>query len=318
MEAIFDPDKDSHHPVTYKGKDHYWRGDTSRDRYQGVLLGYGLAYKALTSEAHKQLIRDDLVTLCTELLKVRTGMHITVRFNLMGNWITLPIPVELQYVVLNPSEYQEGTPFAQFGSSENAADYAESSMTGMQEFIPDLAQLLQQIPGLGALITFPIPRSGSATMLAAILRLGLLVTEGLPGYSGVHNEIKQHYDQNIAQWLNHMSLQLAPNTCWKSYYGYNINFQPAYALLRLEDNPTLKVDIAEGMLQGQLWPDVKDHKNTFFNYIYTANAPYWAYQEVDQALVVANEQLAQFWHAPKVKGAVDNTGAYTESTECSN
>jgi hypothetical protein len=315
--GIYDPNSPKQHVSKYDGQDYFWLGDVSRDQYQGVLLGYALAYEALTSATHKQMIRQDMVDLCSELLKERKQVPVTVRFHALGQWHEQTVNLDLQYVVLNPSEYKGSGPYIQIGAESDPTAYGESSMVGFREFWPDYAKVLKQIPLLGALIVFPVPRSGSAIMLASILRIGMLVTEGVAGYSAQHAAFKQHYDQQINTWLGIMKLytyfNAGPPNCWSSYYGLNIVFEPVYNLVRLEDNATLRTSFQKEVLEGKMWPFVKDHKNVFFSYIHASQAPSGTVQAVINA---ANTQLGQFPPPPHAHVAVDNTGKYPASAGC--
>jgi hypothetical protein len=308
--AIYNPADPSHHKVTYQGQDWFWNGNTSRDQYQGVLLGYALAYEALSSAQHKQMIREDMVALCTELIKERKGVTITVN--------GLPVQVDMQYVVLNPTEFQNGGPWVQVGSSSNPSDYEASEMGGMREFFPDYATLLKQIPIIGSLIVFPIPRSGSAIMLASILRIGMLVTKGEAAYATTYNQIKQHYDQKKMDWLGIMKLYVFLNAsqCWKSYYGLNIVFQPVYNLVRMEDDPALQASYQKDVLEGLMWPYVVDHKNVFFSYIHASQSPSQSSATIQAVVSDANAQLAQFPAPPHAHVAVDNTASYPADPSC--
>jgi hypothetical protein len=314
LTAIYDPSDPRCHQITYNGQSYFWKGDTSRDQYQGVLLGYALAYQALSSASHKKLIRDDMVALCTELLKDRKQVDIKIKIYVLNQWLEQIVPVDLQYVVLNPTEYEPGlpgtpgTPYIQIGSDADPSAYEESTMRGFREFFPDYATILKQMPIIGPLITIPIPRSGSAIMLASIMRIGLLVTENEPGYASTYTLIKNHYDQNIQSWLDIMKLYYNFNNasqCWKSYYGMNIVFQPMYNLARLEDDLVLKTAFQKDVLEGKMWPNVKDHKNVFFSYIHASQAT--LDPTVQQVINDASDQLAQFPPPPHAKYAVDNT-----------
>jgi len=312
--ALYKPADPQHHKASFQGQDWFWNGNTSRDQYQGMLLGYALAYEALGSSAHRQMIRDDMVALCDELIKEHKAVTITVKFYAMGQWMELPVQVNLQHVVLNPSEFKAGGPFVQIGDTSNPSDYASSEMLGMREFFPDYAALVKQIPILGPLITFPIPRSGSAIMLASILRIGMLVTSGVTGYTATHAQIKDHYDKNIQTWLGIMKQYVFLNECWKSYYGLNIGFQPVYNLVRLEPDPALRSSLQQDVLAGKMWPIVKDHKNVFFSYIHASQAP--TSSAIQAIIADASAQLTQFPPAPHAKLPVDNTGKYPADPSC--
>jgi hypothetical protein len=315
--AEYDPNEPEFHKVTYNGQDYYWRGNTSRDAYQGPLLGYGLAYEALTSEPHKQMIRQDIVDLCTELIKDRKQLTVNVRFNLGGQWIELPVGMDLQYVVLNPTEFVNGHPAIQFGSDDNPSDYMESSVMGMREFFPDYAVAAKQVPLLGSLIVFPIIRSGSTIMVASILRLGMLVTANVPQYSAEHAAISAHYAQQSTDWIGKMKIYTFLNSqCWEKYYGLNITMMPTYNLLQLETDPALRAAYLTDVFEAKMWPYVKDHKNVFFSYIYASQA---AQSAATQAVATAaGAQLQGFPPPPNAEKPIDNTGKYPVSLDCDN
>ena len=315
VDAIYQPNNPFHHVVTYNGQPYFWNGNTSRDQYQGVVLGYAFAYQTLKSAKHKQMIQQDMVALCNELIKQRK-VTITFRFYALGQWLELPVEVDLQYVVLNPTEYKDGKPFIQLGTSAAPSEYGESEMLGFREFWPDYADVLKQLPVLGGLIGgVPIPRSGSAMMLASTLQVCQLVTDGDPAYAAEHAAFKAHYSQNINAWKGIMDLYVFLNAaqCWQSYYGLNIVFQPMYNLVRLEQDPALKVALQK-VLALHLWPIVKDHKNVFFSYIHASQAP------MDPGVqAIINEANAQLALIPPGRFAdlpFDVTGQYPASTDC--
>ncbi len=307
-----------HHKVKFKGTDYFWSGNTSRDQYQGVMLGYSLAYDALTSAKHKKLIRDDMVALCQELMKQRKKVKVTIRFNALGKWQELPLALDMEHVVMNPTEYKKGGPYIQLGTDKKPNDYERSTMQGFREFFPDYSTVIKQIPILGPLIGgIPIPRSGSTIMLANVLRIGIQVTKGVPGYTAKHAAIKAYYDKNKTAWLANMKQYIFLNDasqCWKSYYGLNIVFEPLYNLLRLEDDKTIKGSIQKDVLEAKLWKIVKDHKNVFFSYIYASQGPQSAAGKA--VATAASKQLAQFTPPPQAIKTVNLAGKYPANSKC--
>ena len=317
INKLYNASDPRHHKTKFKGQDYYWSGNTSRDQYQGVLMGYSLAYDVLTSAAHKKMIRDDMVALVQELIKQRK-VKITVRFH-AGKWQEMSIPVTMQYVVLNPTEFKKGGPYIQIGTTAKPNAYEDSTMQGFQEFMPDYAKLLKQIPILGLLIVFPVPRSGSAIMLANILNIGMQVTKGVPGQAANHAAFKSHYDKQRAYILGIMKLYTNlndANTCWKSYYGLNISQEPVYNLLRLEQHAATRASMVKDVLQARMWPVVKDHKNSFFSYIYASQGPKGG--ATAAAAVAATAQLKQFPPPPKALKTKDLASKYTANPKCSN
>ena len=317
IDPLHTPEVADDHVVDFAGEKVFWKGNTSRDQYAGVVLGYSLAYDALSelsSAKHRKLIRDDIVALVTELLRDRKQQPVTVRYRFAGKWHEAELSFDLKYVVLNPSEFVKGKPFVQVGSSSDGSDYGASKMLGLREFFPDFSLMLKQVPLLGALIP-SVPRSGTAVMLANILRVALQVTEGQPAHAATHAMVKSHYDQEIAGWLALMK-QYAYHggDCWKSYFALNIVFGPLYNLIRLEPDPTLKAALQKDVLVGRLWPYVDDHKNVFFSYIVANQGTPGA---IDQGLLDAMKaQLDQFPPPPKLQVAIDNTGKYPASSKC--
>ena len=318
IKKLYTPTDPRHHKVKYKGQDYFWSGNTSRDQYQGVMMGYSLAYDALSSAKHKKLIRDDMVALCQELMKQRKKVKVTIRFNVLSKWQELPLSLDMEHVVLNPTEYKNGGPYIQLGTTAKPSDYERSTMQGFREFFPDYSVVIKQIPILGPLIGgIPIPRSGSAIMLANIMRIGIQVTKGVSGYSTKHAAIKAYYDKNKSKWLGIMKQYIFLNDasqCWKAYYGLNIVFEPVYNLIRLEDDKTIKASMQKDVLEGKLWKIVKDHKNVFFSYIYASQGPQAAAGKA--AATAASKQLAQFSAPPHAVKTVNNTGKYPANSKC--
>ncbi len=318
IKKLYDPKNARHHKVKYKGKDYFWSGNTSRDQYQGAMLGYSLAYDALTSEKHRKLIRDDMVTLCQELMKQRKGVKATIRFNALSKWHEVPLSLTVEHVVLNPTEYKKGGIYIQLGTTAKPTNYEASTMQGFREFFPDYSVVIKQLPILGPLIGgIPIPRSGSTIMLANIMRIGMQVTKGVPAYAAKHAAIKAYYAKHRSAWLANMKQYLYLNDagqCWKSYYGLNIVYEPMYNLLRLEDHKATRAAIAKDVLEAKMWKLTKDHKNVFFSYIYASQGPNAAAGKT--AAAAANKQLAQLGPPPQARKTVNNTGKYPANKKC--
>jgi len=314
LDALYDPTNPEHHKVKVQGKDWFYTGSTSRDQYQGVVLGYALAYEALSSTTHRQLIRDDLVTFCSELIKDRKQVPVNLRFKVGGTWIELPLKYDVQYALLVPSEFKNGAPYLQIGSDEDPTALDESTQSGFREFMPDPSVMLKQTPFIGALIP-PLPRSGSAIMLSSFLRACIKVTDGVPGYTQANQTFVDHYQKNIASFTDVAKswgyTYAGPPGCWKAYYGLNISHQPMYNLLRLENDPALLATFRQGFA-GKMWQFIKDHKNPYFTFMHAAlqNGPTAA--QVTDAVA----QLAQFGPPPIVHLAVDLTGKYPADPGC--
>ena len=96
---MFQPPEDRDHlNVLYKGERWHWRGRVSQDQYQGLLLGYSLAYDATSDARIKALIREDVVKFVEQLMReTDTTIHVKV-----GDRLELPIDLTMQYTILYP------------------------------------------------------------------------------------------------------------------------------------------------------------------------------------------------------------------------
>jgi hypothetical protein len=298
------PGTSTHCNVDYDGKKWDFLGHISRDQYQGVMMGFGLAYEALgeADEPTRAIIREDVVELLQELMKDRD-----VKMQVTYNGTSLPATtVTMRYVVLVSKEMKNGA--VQFTlSGTTAAQLQEAEMWGFQEFTPDLADIVKQIPGLGWVPA--IPRASSAIMLASFFRLGMLVTEGIVGYEQINTDIKTYYTThsgtggNITNWIDTMAMYGDTNKCGESYFGHNISMEPMYNLSRLEDDAQLSDRIHNDVFKNKMWPLFAKTKNSFFSYIYAGTVP-----GVDGSVpTIATEQLSQFPPPPRVRVAVDLT-----------
>jgi hypothetical protein len=318
LDAIYNPEDPEIHRVSFQGQDSFWWGGTSRDAYQGMIMGYPLAYQALTSEVHKQMIRADLATLAHELIKKRTAQPITVAFVLAGHEVSVDLTVDLQYVVLNPEEFIDGKPHIRIGSDADFLEVEESSIIGFREFLPDFTTLIEQIPVIGTRPSFPVQRPSSAMMLGAILKSAIFVTEAVPGYEAVHDVLKSHYEAHIDEWLsimnNYVHTNWVPPLCWGSYHGVNIAIMPLYTLSRLEQDPLRQQDLQHEVLAQTVWPAVSGHKNVFFGYIRASQSP----PDLETAAIAAaaGSQLAGFRQPPLSREYRDNRSTYLENPVC--
>lgn len=313
--GMYNPARKDHHKKNYKNEDWFWIGYTSRDQYQGVMMGYGWAYQALKSQKHKDLIRNDIIAVCEELIKVRK-IDVTFRINYQGNWYQFDKEMEFSHVILNPTEYLNGKPYIQFGSEADPGDWEDSSMNGIREFWPDYSDVLKQLPVIGFFFQVPLYRSGSTIMLAAALRLGMMVTKDDPKYATQYQAFKNHYDKNFDKWLKSIESYIHLNThdqCWKKYYGLNIVWQPLWTLLRLEDDPQRR-DALLKVAENRMYSLVKDHKNVFFDYIFASQMPY----STDMQIIIdkATHQLSQFMDPPKHHTLVDHSDIYEPDPDC--
>jgi hypothetical protein len=135
-----------------------------------------------------------------------------------------------------------------------------------------------------------------------------MIADGIPDAQATHDAIQDYYlhhsgtGGNINDWLGVMKTYADLTSCGSGYFGNNISMEPMYNLARLEDDPVLQYTIRHDVLESMMWPLFKDTKNSFFSYIYAANAP--STPEAG-AISGGNTQLAQFGPPPRVKVAVD-------------
>lgn len=289
-----------HCNVTYQNKAYDYIGHISRDQYQGVLLGYALAYEALgpDDEATRALIREDVFELVEELMKERT-----LPVKLTFNGTALPLfNVKMRFAVLAPAEMDNGAIVFEV----DTANVEGAVMKGFQEFIPDLGDVLKQMPLIGGIVP-SIPRASSAIMLASFFRVALRVSEDVPALAARRAVIEDFYVHNkgwggnIYDWLQVANKWAEGTICGKSYYGNNIMMEPMYNLARLETDPARRAQIIDDILTDKIWQTFKTTKNTFFAFIYAGNVPNPAPAEVAAAVA----QLDGFGPPPRVKVAVD-------------
>ncbi|HEY8078583.1 MAG TPA: hypothetical protein VIF62_30845, partial [Labilithrix sp.] len=290
-----------HCGVDHAGTKYDFLGHISRDQYQGVVLGLALAYDALGSadEDVRETIRGDVVVLVKELMKERM-LPLAVTYD----GIALPVAnVPARFMVVSPREMTNGAATVSINSS--GSDKL-GSMAGFQEFTPDLKDLLQHVPGIGALAVLPLPRPSSAIMLASFFRVALHVTDGVPARAKDHADILAYYTGhsgeggNVSDWLAIANQWTDNPACGDSYYGNNITMEPLYDLARLEDDPTRLAIVRDQLLGGKLWPAFAPTKNVFFSFIFAGVTP-GAASPVSSAAA----QLAQFPPPPRVQQAVD-------------
>jgi len=319
LDALYDPQQPRDHKTTFEGQDYFWIGDTSRDMYQGVALGYGLAYQALTSPRHRQLIRADMVRLLAELMTVRR-VPVLLRVNFFGEPMDIDVDLNVRYSVPNPQEFVDGRVIMSIGKADDPLNFDDSYMRGLVEFWPDYAAIARQVPGLGFLARDPIPNPEVAIMLASMFRVGILVTEDVPGYEAAHKAIRAFYDAHIQEWIGYMRNYTRFNPlepdCGQRYYGLNVVFEAIYNLIRLEDDPGIRAQIQSDVLEQRIWPWVEDHKNVFFSYVHAGLAP----PSPTSAAIAqdATAQLRQFAAPPQPRLAHDQSGngKYPPNPEC--
>jgi hypothetical protein len=291
----------SHHcAVPFAGGSYDYSGHISRDQYQGVMLGYALAYQALgdANEATRALIREDVVELITELMRERS-----VPLQITWNGTDWPRQdITARFMVLCTREMTDGA----IHITLDTGDFSNSEIWGFQEFLPNWGDMLSQVPGFGWLTN--VPRADSAIMLPSFFRVALLVTAGVPGYEAQHAAIREFYRANppasggnVSDWLGVADGWFYSDTCGNAYYANNIAMQPLYNWARLEDDAGIRARILDDVFLARMWPDFARTKNPFFSYIYGAivAAP-------DPTVAAgASAQLAQFPPPPRVAVAVD-------------
>lgn len=320
IKAQYNPKDIKHHVTKYNGVDYFWSGNTSRDQNSGVVMGYALAYDALKSTKHKQMIQKDMVAFCKELMIERKNFPMVFRIYALGKWQEVPMSVTTRYMVLNKTEYKNGKAWIQLGNDTDPSDYEHGTMAGFREYWPNYSKVLKQIPLIGGVLgAIPIPRSGSAIMLGAIFNTCLAVTKNDPTYAADHAAIKTFYNANVGSWLGAMKLytwfNAGPPKCWDKYYGLNIVFEPVYNMVRLEADPTRKATYQKDVLAAKMWSFTKTHKNVFFDFIHAAHAPTGTATSV---ITAAKAQLDQFPPPPHAKIKVTNSGKtqYPTHAQC--
>ncbi|MBS2013138.1 MAG: hypothetical protein JST00_09640 [Deltaproteobacteria bacterium] len=288
-----------HCGIPYAGKTYDVIGHISRDQYQGVMLGLALAYEALGSadEDLRELVRRDVVTFVKELMKERT---LPVRLTFNG--VPITSNVTARFVVTSPREMKNGA----IDLRIDLGKLDDSEMFGFQEFYPNLAHLVRQLPGLAWVPD--LPRASSAIMLASFFRVALRVTENVPSYAKDRAEILAYYTSNKGQGGNARDwLAIAgqwsdsASGCAGNYYANNIAMMPMYNLARLEDDPARKKVVVDDILGSKMWPRFATTKNSFFAFLYAGTTPGVA----PGVISAASAQLAQFPPAPRVMRPVD-------------
>jgi len=295
--------KRCHCDVSYQGKKYDYIGHISRDQYQGVMLGYALAYEALgeNDEPTRELIRQDVVKFVQELMKERT-MPVVVKVN--GTPVG-PLNVKIRFAVINSAEMENGA----VSLHVDTGKYDDSEAYGFQEFLPNLALLLKQIPLISSIVPSTVPRADSAVMLASFFSVALMVTDGVKAYENQHDEILAFYEGNtglggnINDWIPIMSGWFYSNSCGKGYYANNIVMEPMYNLARLEPDLGRRGVMVSHVLESRMWKTFETTKNSFFSFIYAGVAP-----GVSAAIPgEAKTQLAQFPPPPRIRVAVNLT-----------
>ncbi|NEX23213.1 hypothetical protein G3480_23430 [Thiorhodococcus mannitoliphagus] len=303
IQAILsDSEEEVHRDVLYEGERWHWRGNISRDQYQGVMLGYSFAYEATQSPALRELIRKDVVDFIEQLMRSEE-QPVAVR---VGN-STLSTQVRIPYAVFSKVEAPDGEPALTL-----TLDPFEAAGKGVLFFSPNAAELVRQLPGLGGFANIYQPTE--SIQLGAMFNVALQVTEGVSEYAERRQAIAQHYEAHADEWLDIATGWRNSNQCADAYFGLNIGFMPLYSWIRLEQDPARKLRLQREVLRDAMWEEVKDHKNVFFAFIYASQAA--AEDEVQSVADFHADQLARFPTAPNLALPRDLTGKYPESEQC--
>jgi len=301
--------------ILYEGKLYDYKGHISRDQYQGILMGYSFAYDALGEEFEdvRKMIRDDIVEFIQVIMN-KQHVYITLTYD--GTAIPFPSGIDARFMVTAPREMTNNHIVIDYCSTETSS--CETNIHGFQEFMPNIGTLLRQAT---TLIPKSIPRAGSAIMLANIFNIAMQVTDGIAEHKELHDQIKDFYYNNdddwgnVNDWLNQGEQWIYTFECGEKYYGINIAMEPMYNLLRLEKDSAIRGRIFNNILQAKIWEEVKNHKNTFFTYIYSSQGFF-----SDERTAAATQQFKGFTTAPhifKPVALLDDPKYQTLSGECS-
>jgi hypothetical protein len=306
------PEPRDHLNTIYKGVPWHWRGHVSQDQYQGVMLGYALAYEATSAPDIKAMIRDDVVTFVEQLMR-ETPTTVRVK---IGDQTAWSVDIELQYTVFSRSETASGEPEVRIDMD----DLGNIEIWGFQEFDPEfIHRALEKIPLLGLISpNLDIPRSGSAIMLASFFQVALHVTRDIPAYAERRQAMAEFYAARIDRWLDLAAHPLGHirQPCGGAYFSFNVQFQPLYNLIRLETDAAVAHRVRQEILDQRFWPEVADHKNVFFAYIYAAAQA--GVTDVQSIIAAHNHQLMRFPTAPRASVPWDVSDLYPASEHCAN
>lgn len=290
-----------------------WRNDVSRDQYQGVLLGYALAYEALApyqedptrgpaAREALEALRADVVEFAEQLMQ-RERREVTLIMDGSEQRLTL----ELENVVYLQAAMPDGVPTLEIDMRSG-----DVKGHGVLVFWPDPARYLRQIPGFGWLPSFPLPTQ--AIQLGAAFQVALRLSADVPGYEARHQALADYYAQQVEAWLGIAEQWSDTNRCGNGYHGLNIGFMPAYNWTRLETDPARRERLRQRLLAERMWPAVAEDKNVFFAFLYASQAP----DGTDLASLLAEPiaQLDGFPVAPNQARAVDLMGQYPQNPDC--
>ncbi|MBK1721619.1 hypothetical protein [Thiocystis violacea] len=304
IQAILSADEpEVHRDVLYENQLWHWRGNISRDQYQGVMLGYSFAYEATRSPALRELIRQDVVEFVEQLMRSESRPVKVIIGNSVSNR-----NVRIPYAVFSTADSPGGgTPALTLQLSP-----FEAAGEGVLFFLPNAADLVRQLPGFSA---FPnLYQPTQAIQLGAMFNIALQVTEGVPEYAARRQAIAQHYAAHADEWMDIAARWRNTNSCADGYFGLNIGFMPLYSWIRLETDPVRKGRLQREVLRDAMWASVKDDKNVFFAFIYASQAP--AEDNVQFVADFHADQLARFPSAPNRSEPRDLSGIYSQSSSC--
>jgi hypothetical protein len=270
-----------------------WLGATSRDQYTGVLLGDWVAYDATADENVKTMLRSDVVTIASELMKARKGVPATI----VVNGIPLQKSLDLENVILAPSEMSNG----RVQIALNTQSPSDSNIKGMREFFPDYSVIVSQAIGVGV----PIPRPSTSIMLGAIFQIAMQMTDGVPAMAAQHQAFADYYAAHASSWLDIAKGWSFSSSCGSGYFANHITFILAHAWAMLETSPAFASTIRDDVLNAKVWAALSGHKNPYFAYLWAATRATPPTTEITDA----NAQLAQFSAGPRAHVARDTTAA---------
>lgn len=288
-------DPEWHCNTSLGGQSFDWVGGTSRDQNTGVMLGYAMAYLATTDEAVKKIIRDDVISFASELMKVRKGVPARV----VVNGIPLDKSLDLENVLLLPAEMPGGK--ITINLDTNAA--AESEIQGMREFFPDFSVLVKQVLG----INVPIPRSSTAMMLGGFFRMALVMAEDDPALAGKRAELSTYFAAHAPAWLSTAETWTfdTRDGCGQGYFSTHIAYIMAYVWALLENDAALAPRIRDKVLDQAMWKAVSGHKNAYFAFLWGGTRA-TTLAATNPQMLAAGAELAQFQPGPRVWAARDN------------
>ncbi len=300
---IFDAsDPENHRDVAFEGDTWHWKGNISRDQYQGVMLGYSFAYEATSDPALKEMIRSNVVSFIEKLMVFETR-----QINLTVDGVPLNTSIEMGHAVYTDDETPNGIPALEITTSPfDAID------SGFLIFWPNPSEFLRQVPLLSWLPDFYL--RSQAIQLGSMFTVALKVTEGVPAYAARRQAILAHYESYVDEWMDMAAGWANSNNCGDSYHGLNIAFTPAWNWARLEPDPTRRARLQTEVLRDAMWGEVFDHKNVFFAYIYASQAN--PADNVTGVISDHTDALRMFPSAPNSSHPVDNTAEYAENPSC--